>query len=76
MFMPEMYNYSGQRYPVLQKIERVWGPGLYLPTKEPVYLLEGLHCSGSVMGEDGPCDRGCRLIWHEDWLRFDNEFPK
>jgi hypothetical protein len=71
MFMPEMYKYSGQRYPILHRIERVWGPGVHLPVAEPIYLLEGLHCAGTVVGEDGPCDRGCRLLWHEDWLRIE-----
>jgi hypothetical protein len=71
MFMPEMYKYSGQRYPILQRIERIWGPKRHLPVAEPIYLLKGLHCEGVVVGEDGPCDRGCRLLWHEDWLRIE-----
>jgi hypothetical protein len=70
MFMPEMYEHCGLRYAVLRKIRRVWGPGIYLPVAEPVYLLEGPHCTGAVLGEDGPCDRGCRLLWHEEWLEF------
>jgi hypothetical protein len=72
MFMPEMYQYSGQRYPIFRKIERVWGPGVYLPVSEPIYLLEGLHCAGTVIGDDGPCERGCRLLWHGDWLHIES----
>jgi hypothetical protein len=68
MFMSEMYEQCRRRHPVLRKIERVWGPGIYMPVREPFYLLEGLHCTGAVLGEDGPCDRGCRLLWHKDWL--------
>jgi hypothetical protein len=71
MFMPEMYKHCGLRYPVLRKIGRVWGPGIYMSAAEPVYLLEGLHCTGAVLAEDGPCDRGCRLLWHEDWLELE-----
>lgn len=70
MFMPEMFNHSGSRYRVLRKIDQVWGPGQYIPIKEPVYLLEDLYCTGAVLGEDGPCDRGCRLLWHKDWLHL------
>jgi hypothetical protein len=72
MFMPEMYQYSGQRYPILHKVGQVWGPGVSLPVAEPVYILDGLHCTGSVVGDRGPCDRGCRLLWHEKWLRIEN----
>jgi hypothetical protein len=71
LFMPEMYERCGLRYPVLRRIRRVWGPGVYMPVAEPVCLLEGLHCTGAVLGEDGPCDRGCRLLWHEDWLALE-----
>lgn len=71
MFMPEMYAHCNLRYPVLRRIGRVWGPGIYMPVAEPVYLLEGLHCTGAVLGEEAPCDRGCRLLWHEDWLRLE-----
>ena len=27
--------------------------------------------AGAVLGPPGPCDRGCALLWHERWLRFD-----
>lgn len=71
MFMPEMYEHCGLRYRVLRKIGRIWGPGIYMSAAQPVYLLERLHCTGAILGEDGPCDRGCRLLWHEDWLRLE-----
>jgi hypothetical protein len=72
MFMPEMFQYSGKRYPILDKVKQVWGPGMNLPVAEPVYILDGLHCAGAVIGDNGPCDRGCRLLWHEDWLRIED----
>jgi hypothetical protein len=68
MFMPEMYEYAGKRFPVLKKVDRVWGPRQYLSTNDEYYLLEGLYCSGTVLGDNGPCERGCRLLWHKDWL--------
>jgi hypothetical protein len=71
MFMPEMYAYAGQRFRVRRRVEEVLDRGRYLPVSEPVYILEGLHCTGAVIGEDGPCDRACRLLWHEDWLHLE-----
>lgn len=70
-FMPEMYGHAGRRFRIRRKVERVLDLGRYLPARSPVYILEGLHCTGAVVGEDGPCDRACRLLWHEDWLRLE-----
>lgn len=71
LFMPEMYQHAGKRFPVLAKVERVWGPGAYVPVDEGVYILGGVHCTGDAVGDDGPCDRGCRILWHEDWIRLE-----
>ncbi len=71
MFMPEMYSYAGQRFPIACRVERVWEGGRQSVAEDPVYVLHGLYCSGAVLGADGPCDRGCRLLWHESWLRLE-----
>lgn len=71
LFMPEMYRYAGQRFPVRRKIERVLQGGRYQAVREPLYILEGLHCDGEILGEDGPCQRACRLLWHGEWLELD-----
>lgn len=71
VFMPEMYAYAGQRFVVRCRMERVLDGDRYVETKEPIYMLEGLFCGGAAMGADGPCDRGCRLLWHQDWLRLE-----
>jgi len=68
MFMPEMAQYGGRRFPILEVIPKVYEHDRWVDTRRPVYLLEGLHCSGSLPGEPGPCDRACALLWHEDWL--------
>ena len=70
MFMPEMQAYEGQRFRVLKKIDRTW-EHFESTAAEPVYILEGLHCTGAVLAEDGPCDRGCYLLWHEAWLNLE-----
>ena len=68
MFMPEMYRHAGQRFPVRKQIKQVLDGGRYVDTALPVYILDGLHCGGEILGADGPCHRSCRLLWHEDWL--------
>ena len=40
----------------------------WVEPRRPIYVLEGLHCSGARIGETGPCDLACSLLWHEDWL--------
>lgn len=32
------------------------------------YILDGVSCTGVVVGEDGPCDRTYAMMWHEDGL--------
>jgi hypothetical protein len=71
IFMPEMFGHAGRRFRIRRKVEQVFDGAGYVPASEPVYLLEGLYCTGAVIGEDGPCDRGCRLLWHQDWLRLE-----
>ncbi len=72
-FMPEMARHAGQRFFVGDPIPAVFENDRWGPTRKPIYLLEGLHCSGAVPGEAGPCDRACPLLWHEDWLVFEPE---
>lgn len=70
LFMPEMAVYAGQTMRVRRRIETVCELGRTQPVTRPIYLLEGLFCSGAILGVDGPCHRSCRLLWHADWLEF------
>lgn len=72
MFMPEMARYAGMRLPVRRRLGKVFEHSRWLDTPAPVYILEGLRCAGEVLGSDGPCDRGCWLLWHADWLELDS----
>ena len=72
MFMPEMFRWTGMRFRVARRIPLVWEFGTYLPPKPPVYILDGLNCSGAALGQRGPCDRGCSIRWHGDWLLPDD----
>jgi hypothetical protein len=71
MFMAEMARYAGTRVPVVGQLPPVFEYERWVSTPRPIYILEGLSCTGSVLGSDGPCDRACPLLWHADWLELD-----
>jgi hypothetical protein len=75
-FMPEMAQYAGRRFPVVEALPKVYEHDRWVDTRRPIYLLEGLYCGGSIPGEPGPCDRACALLWHEDWLMIEPEAEK
>jgi CelD/BcsL family acetyltransferase involved in cellulose biosynthesis len=67
-FMPEMARHAGKRYAIARRVEHVFEHDRWVQTRRPLYVLDGLSCTGAVLGERGPCERGCALLWHEDWL--------
>jgi len=67
-FMPEMAAFAGKRFPIANKITTVFEYDRWIETRAPVYILDGLHCTGAVLAHKGSCDRACSLMWHEDWL--------
>jgi hypothetical protein len=71
MFTQEMAQYTGMQFPIFRQVTRVFEYYRWVETKHPFYILEGLNCSGSVLGNDGPCHRACRMLWHRDWLELD-----
>lgn len=71
MFMPEMARYAGARVGIVLQLSQVFEYGRWREPPHPIYSLEGLHCTGGILGSDGPCDRACRLLWHSDWLELD-----
>jgi CelD/BcsL family acetyltransferase involved in cellulose biosynthesis len=70
-FMPEMRAYAGKRFAIASQLTTVFEHDRWIATRAPIYILDGLHCSGAVLGDRGPCDRGCALMWHEDWLHVE-----
>ena len=72
MFMPEMYQWTGMRFRVTRRIQSVFECGQYVVPRSPIFILEGLRCSGAVLGRRGPCDRACAILWHPDWLSPDD----
>ena len=62
---------AGRRLRVVRRLSRVFELDRWTPPRAPVYLLDGARCTGAVLGDLGPCDRGCALMWHGDWLELD-----
>jgi hypothetical protein len=69
-FMPEMLQYSGKRFTVSRRVEKICdtvsGGAPNSPRMRDTVLLEDLRCDGSG---HGGCQAGCRLYWKESWLR-------
>jgi hypothetical protein len=70
-FMPEMAAYAGMRLRIVEKIERLYELEHHVAPRAGIYLLAAAHCTGAVLGDRGPCDRACALLWHEDWLTME-----
>ena len=74
-FMPEMAQYAARRFAIGQMLDQVFEYDRWVRPRRPIYLLEGLACSGAAVGANGPCDRACALLWHEDWLVVEPPSP-
>ncbi|HEY7792232.1 MAG TPA: hypothetical protein VIC33_17090 [Vicinamibacterales bacterium] len=70
-FMPEMYKWAGKRVRVVQQVQAVREFGKTVPPRRPVFILDGMTCSGAALGRREVCDRACPILWHTDWLRDD-----
>ncbi|HEY0615375.1 MAG TPA: hypothetical protein VGC96_12065 [Candidatus Elarobacter sp.] len=70
MFAPEMTRYAGGRFPVYKRVTHASTTAWRRASAE-TYVLAGVRCLGESLGRDGPCHRGCGLLWHKDWLEFD-----
>lgn len=68
MFMPEMERWCGQRFRVAKQVLSVYECESHTRARGPIYILDGLQCSGAILAKKGPCDRRCSILWHADWL--------
>lgn len=69
-FMPELIKYTGKRFTVSRRVEKICdtvsgGPPGSRRMHDTV-LLDDLRCDGSG---HGGCQAGCRIYWKEAWLR-------
>lgn len=68
-FAAEMYQYCGQTYRVLKKVEQFYDEVRQRMCKcRGIVLLRGLTCCGKRGMFPQPCDRNCFLFWHSVWL--------
>jgi hypothetical protein len=70
-FMPEMFAYAGKRVLVRACVTRARELGRWVEVRKPIFILEGLQCSGSASARRGPCHRGCSMLWHGAWLHLE-----
>lgn len=68
-FMQEMFNYCGNQYKVIRKVDSFFDEAsTEMKKARKTYLLEGVHCSGKITGYVTKCDRYCYSFWKESWL--------
>ena len=64
-YLDEMRRYSGRRYKVFKRVERIFlEESKQIRSLRNTVLLEGVHCGGAGFG----CDKACLLYWREAWL--------
>ena len=67
-FMPQMFQYCGQRFRVYKRAHKtcdtVSGNALGLKLSDGVHL--DLRCDGKAYGN---CEAACLIFWKEAWLR-------
>jgi hypothetical protein len=71
MFSPAMARYAGARFPIHKRVEPLAATWWRRPGAG-WYILEGIRCLGEPLRGDGPCHRGCGLLWHETWLQLED----
>jgi hypothetical protein len=74
-FMPEMLQFCGKRFRVLNRVVQATIDGAFLARhtesfvrefrNNDVVILQGVRCCGA---EHDGCQRGCAIFWKEAWL--------
>jgi hypothetical protein len=67
-FMPEMFQYCGQKFQVFKSAHKTcdYIQGWSIRRMKDAFHLAGVRCDGS--GHDG-CQASCLIFWKEAWLR-------
>jgi len=70
LIMDQMWEFCGQGFKILKVVNNFFDEYQYkmYKVRSPLYILEGLICSGTVNSFEHKCDRSCYLLWHENWL--------
>jgi len=72
-FMPQMFQYCGQKFRVAKRAHKLCGTGhsTISGTMENAVTLEGeLRCNGEGFGG---CEMGCLFLWKEAWLKPEDD---
>ena len=67
-FMPEMFQYCGQRFQVFKRAHKTCDPvnGLQARRMVSSVHLVGVRCDGAA---HGGCQAGCLVFWKQAWLK-------
>jgi hypothetical protein len=66
-FMPEMFDFCGQRFKVFKRAHKTCDPPNIHGRRMPSAVhLEGLRCNGAA---HGGCQHGCLIFWKDEWLK-------
>ena len=67
-FMPEMFQYCGQRFQVFKRAHKTCDPpsGLQARRMNSAVHLMGVRCGGE---SHGGCQAGCLIFWKNAWLK-------
>lgn len=66
LFMPAMYAYSGKRFRVLRRADKIIVEGFGMRHLRNTVILDNVTCEGDAL--EG-CERTCMVLWKEAWLR-------
>ncbi len=71
-FMPEMFQFCGQRFRVFRRAHKTCDPpnGLRGRRMACAVHLEDVRCSGEA---HGGCQSGCLIFWKDAWLKRDGD---
>jgi hypothetical protein len=67
-FMPEMFEFCGQRFKVFKRAHKTCDPpsGLRGRRMDSAVHLEGVRCTGK---DHGGCQAACLIFWKNAWLK-------
>jgi hypothetical protein len=72
MFTAAMGRFAGARLRIHKRVDPI-AANVWRRPGADWYVLAGAQCLGEVLNGEGPCHRGCGLLWHRDWLDLDPE---
>ncbi len=75
VLMDQMWNLCGGTFQVLKTVTNFFDEFKFkmYKSRAPLYILDGVICDGERTSFDTRCDRSCYLLWHEDWLRPEDD---